>query len=48
MLINYYEKGEIVRIKKTNGILKRPVNKLFRIEYTYHETNQTDRQGNKS
>ena len=48
MLINYYEKGAIVRIKKTNGILKRPVNKLFRIEYTYHETNQTDRQGNKS
>ena len=36
-------KGAIVRIKKTNGILKRPVNKLFPIEYTYHDTNQRDK-----
>ena len=31
-------KRAILRIKKTNGILKRFVNKLFPIEYTYHET----------
>ena len=30
-------------IKKSNAILKRPVNKLFPIEYTYHDTNQTDK-----
>ena len=36
-------KRAIVRIKKTNVILKRFVNKLFPIEYTYHETNQTDK-----
>ena len=36
-------KGVIVRIKKTNVILKRPVNKLFPIKYTYHDTNQTDK-----
>ena len=35
-------KGAIVRIKKTNAIFKRPVNKPFPIEYTYHGTNQTD------
>ena len=32
-----------MRIKKANAILKRPANKLFRIEYTYHDTNQTDK-----
>ena len=32
-----------MRIKKTNAVLKRPLNKLFPIEYTYHETNQTDK-----
>ena len=37
------EKGAIVRIKNTNAILKRPVNKLFPTEYTYHDTNQTDK-----
>ena len=37
------QKGTTVRIKKTNAILKRPVNKLFLIEYTYHDTNQTDK-----
>ena len=33
-------KGAIVRIKKINANLKRPVNKLFPKEYTYHDTNQ--------
>ena len=28
-----------MRIKKTNGILKRPINKLFPTEYAYHGTN---------
>ena len=36
------QKGAIVRIKKANPILKRPVNKLFPTEYTYHNTNQTE------
>ena len=36
-------KGKIVRTKKTNAIFKRPVNKHFTIEYTYHDTNQTDK-----
>ena len=36
-------KGAIVRIKKINAILKCPANKLFRIDYTYHDTNQTDK-----
>ena len=36
-------KGVIVRIKVTNAILKRPVNKLFPTEYTSHDTNQTDK-----
>ena len=35
--------GAIVRIAKTNAILKRPVNKLFTFENTYHDTNQTDK-----
>ena len=35
-------KGAIVRIAKTNVILKRLVNKLFPIENTYYDTNQTD------
>ena len=34
--------GAIVRIAKTNTFLKRPVNKVFTIENTYHDTNQTD------
>ena len=37
------QKGTIVRIKKANAILKRPVNKLFPTEYTYHDTNQIDK-----
>ena len=36
-------KGAIVRIAKTNVILKHLVNKLFPIENTYHDTNQTDK-----
>ena len=34
------KKRAIVRIKKANAILKRPIKKLFPIEYTY-DTNQT-------
>ena len=37
------KKGTILRIKKANVILKRLVNKLFPNEYTYHDTNQTDK-----
>ena len=33
----------IVRIAKTITILERPVNKLFAVEITYHDTNQTDK-----
>ena len=33
----------IVRIEKANAILKDPVNKFFPIEYTYQDTNQTDK-----
>ena len=33
----------IVKIAKTNIILKRPVNKLFTVENTYHDTNQTNK-----
>ena len=36
-------KGAVMIIKKTNAILKHPSNKLSAIEYTYHETNQTDK-----
>ena len=37
------QKGVIVIVKMANAIFKYPVNKLFRIEYTYHDTNQTDK-----
>ena len=33
-------RGAIVRIAKTNAILKRPVNKLFAVKNTYHDTKQ--------
>ena len=33
----------IVRIAKTNTILKRPVNKLFTVENAYHYNKQTDK-----
>ena len=36
-------RGAIVRIAKTNIILRRPVKKLFTAENTYHPTNQTDK-----
>ena len=36
-------RGAIVRITKTNIILKRSVNELFAAENTYHGTNQTDK-----
>ena len=32
-----------MKIKKINPIRKRPVNKLFPIEYTYHDSNQADK-----
>ena len=35
-------RGAIVRIAKINTFLKRPVNKIFTVENTYHDTNQTD------
>ena len=34
-------RGAIVRIAKTNTILKRPVNEILTVENTYHDTNQT-------
>ena len=37
----------IVRIAKTNIILKHPVNKLFAAENIYHDTNQTDKVSHK-
>ena len=36
-------RGAIVRIPKTNTILKLPVKKLFAVENAYHDTNQTDK-----
>ena len=33
-----------MRIKKANAILKCPVNELFRVESTYHDNNQTDKE----
>ena len=36
-------RGAIVRIVKTNTMLKRPVNNLFTVENTYPDTNQTDK-----
>ena len=40
-------RGPIERIAKTNPILKRPVDKLFAVENTYHDTNQTDKSSHK-
>ena len=36
-------RGATVRTAKTNTIFKCTVNKLFTIENTYHDTNQTDK-----
>ena len=38
-------RGPIVRIAKT--IVKHPVNKLFAVENTYHDTNQTGKESHK-
>ena len=38
------QKEAIVRIKKAKAILKSSANKLFPTEYTYHDTNQTDKE----
>ena len=32
-----------MRIARVNKTLKRPVNKLFTVEYTYHDTDQTNK-----
>ena len=42
---DYHSKirGAIVRIAKTNAILKRPVNNLFAAENINHDTNQIDK-----
>ena len=45
---NSKTRGAIVRIAKTNAILKRPVNKLFPIENTYQEPTKWVWQRNKS
>ena len=37
----------ILRIAKTNTILKRSVSKLFAVENTYQDTNQTDKPSHK-
>ena len=34
-------RGAIARIAKISAMLKRPVNKIFPIENTYQDTNQT-------
>ena len=36
-------RGAIVKSTNTNTILKRPINKLFTIENTCHDTDQTDK-----
>ena len=41
-------KGALVRIVKTNTILKRPANKLFIVENTYMTLTKQIRQGYKS
>ena len=44
---DYEIRGAIVRTAKTNTILKRPLNKLFAVENTYHNTKQTDKVSHK-
>ena len=36
-------RGAIVRIAKTNTILKGPVKKFFAVKNAYHDINQTDK-----
>ena len=40
-------RGAIVRIAKTNTILKRAINELFAVENTYHDSKQTDKVSHK-
>ena len=40
-------RGAIVRIAKTNTILRRAVNRLFSVENTYHDINQKDKASHK-
>ena len=40
---NFEIRAAIVRIAKTNTILKCPVNNLFTVENIYHDTNQIDK-----
>ena len=40
-------RGVIVRIGKTNTIPKRRISKLFAVENTYQDTNQTDKASHK-
>ena len=40
---DYEIKRVIVRIAKTSAILNCPVNKLFPVKFTYHDTNQADK-----
>ena len=35
--------GAIVKMAKTNTILKRAVNEIFTVKNTYHDTDQTDK-----
>ena len=35
--------SRIVRIPNANTILKRPIKKIFTVENTYHDTNQTQK-----
>ena len=42
-MFNTQVRGALVRIAKTNAILMRPIKKLFIVENTYRDTNQTDR-----
>ena len=36
-------RARIVKIANNNTVLKRPLNKLFTVENTYHYSNQTDK-----
>ena len=40
---DYEIRGAIVRIVKTNTVLKCPANKLFAVENTYHDTKKKDK-----
>ena len=42
-MFNTQVRGALVRIAKTNAILMRPIKKLFIVENTYRDTNQTDK-----